>query len=89
MSEGFVPTRLEEERAKDKRENVSISMNKQDRLDLDRDKKVLEQTKDSTAIKQLIEIARIVLHDDKTGKIAQVIMGNRRRNKRLGVVDFE
>ena len=89
MSEGFTPTRLEEDREKDKRENFTISMNKEERIQLDEDKKVLEQSKDSTAIKQMWQIGRIVLHDDLTGKISKEIMSNKRRNKRLGIVDFE
>ena len=89
MSEGFTPTRLEEDREKDKRENFTIRMNKEERFQLDEDKKVLEQSKDSTAIKQMWQIGRIVLHDDLTGKISKEIMSNKRRNKRLGIVDFE
>ena len=89
MSEGFTSTRLQEERDKDKRETFTISINKQDRLNLDADKRALEQSKDSTAIKQMWEIGRYVLHHDKIGKIYQMIDSNRNRNKKSGIVDFE
>ena len=89
MSEGFTPTRLEDEREKDKRETFTISINKQERLNLELDKRTLEQSKDSTAIKQMWEIGRFVLHQDKIGKISQLIVANRNRNKKAGIVDFE
>ena len=89
MSEGFASTRLEEEREKDKRETFTVSINKQERLNLDADKKALEQTKDSTAIKQMWEIGRFVLHHDKIGVISQMIMANRNRNKKRGVAEYE
>ncbi len=89
MNEGFTPTKLQEERDKYKRENITISMNKQQRVDLEEDKKVLEQPKDSTAYKQVYNLGRIVLHDDKIGHILKEIIGNRNRNKRLGIVEFD
>ena len=89
MSQGFTTTRLQEDKEDDKRETFTISLNKEERLQLDQDKKVLEQAKDSTAIKQLWRIGRYVLHDDKIGLISQQIVVNRNRNKRLGIVDFD
>jgi len=89
MSEGFTPTRLEEEKENDKRETFTISINKKEREQLDIDKKALEQPKDSTALKQMWEIGRFVLHHDKIGKIYQLISSNRERNKKSGIADFE
>lgn len=85
----FRTTRLEEEKKDDKRETFTVSINKEERLRLDEDKKILQQARDSTALKQLAEIGSIVLHRDITGQISQVILGNKRRNKRLGIVEFE
>ena len=85
----FVPYKLEEEKKDDKRETFTVSINKEERLQLNEDKKILQQAKDSTALKQLAELGHIVLHQDITGQIAQVILQNKRRNKRLGIVEFE
>ena len=72
-----------------KRDNFTISLNKEERKELEEDKKVLQQTKDSTTVKQMWKIGRIVLHDDLTGKILKEILQNRNRNKRLGIAEFE
>ena len=85
----FVPYKLEEEKKDEKRETFTVSINKEERLRLNEDKKILQQTKDSTAIKQLAELGHNVLHSDLTGKSLRVVLDNKRRNKRLGIVDFE
>jgi len=85
----FEPTRLEEEREKDRYENITVRLNKQERKELDEAKRILEQTKDSTALKQLAEIGKIVLHRESTGKVLETLFINKRRNKRLGIPDFD
>ena len=85
----FRTTRLEEEKKDDKRETFTVSLNLEERKQLNEDKKILQQTKDSTALKQLAELGHNVLHSDLTGKCLRVVMSNKRRNKRLGIVDFE
>ncbi len=72
-----------------KRDNFTLSLNKEERLQLEEDKRVLNQAKDSTAMKKMWQIGRIVLHDDLTGKILKAVIEQKQRNKRLGVVDFE
>ncbi len=67
----------------------TVRLNTEERKQLEEDKKIIEQTKDSTAIKELANIGSIVIHDKKTAQIIRVILGNRRKNKRLGIVDFE
>lgn len=74
---------------KRKYDTITLRFNKEEMQQLNEDKKFLEQPKDSTALKQMWQIARIVLHRDLTGKISQQILGNRNRNKRLGIVDFD
>ena len=59
------------------------------REQLENDKLLLQQTKDATAIKQLAKIGSIVLHEKKTAKILDIIMNNKRKNKRLGVPNFD
>ena len=85
----FVKYKLDEEKDNEKRETFTVSLNKAERQELEDDKKILQQSKDSTAIKQMWRIGRIVLHDDMTGKILKEILQNRNRNKRLGIVEFD
>lgn len=89
MSEGFTSTRLEEERKKDKHEAFTVWINKEDREMLNKAKKVLQQTKDSTAFKTLAWIGAKELGSEKIAYILQQVMSNKRKNKRLNVVDFQ
>ncbi len=68
---------------------ISVKLNKEDYQELQEMKAILQQPKDSTAIKQLIELGAKVVQDDKIKQYLSIIYGNRRRNKRLGIVDFE
>ena len=70
-------------------DTFTLRLNKEERLQLEGDKKIIQQNKDSTAIKQLWKIASFVIHDKKMGQIISVIQGNKRRNERAGIVEFE
>jgi len=65
----------------------TIRLNEQERAELDKAKAALCQPKDSTAIKQLVEIGKIVLHQDQTGKIIELLFKNKQNNERLGIVE--
>jgi hypothetical protein len=83
----FVPQRLEEERTKDKSEVLTIRLNIEERAELNKAKVFLEQPKDSSCIKQLMQIGFAnVLHDKKTHAIIDTILTNRRRNHRTGAL---
>ncbi len=85
--EAFRSYNLEEEgKSKD---TFTIRLNPEERKQLNEDKELLQQSKDSTALKQLARIGSIVLHSQKIAAILEVVTGNKRRNKRLGVVDFD
>ena len=79
-------TRYHEDRKVD---SFTVRLNKEEREQLEKDKKVIEQSKDSTAIKQLASIGRIVIHDQKIAAILSTLFKNKRNNKRLGIVDFD
>lgn len=85
----FYPTRDEEERAKDKSKVFTVRLNEAEIRQLKRDMKVLQQAKPSTALKQLADIGRYVLHRDKIGVILGIITGNKRRNERIGITEAE
>ena len=84
----FTKMHLDEEERKHT-DTLNIRFNKEERKQFEDDQQILEQSKDSTAFKQLAAIGSIVLHDKKIAKILAVTTGNTRRNKRLGIVDFE
>jgi len=70
-------------------DSFTVRLNNEERKQLEKDKKVIEQSKDSTAIKQLATIGRIVIHDQKIAAILSTLFKNKRNNKRLGIVDFD
>lgn len=79
---------LDEENKKQDVCNVWIQKGNRDKLeDI---KYLLEQTRDSTTINQLIEISHeILIGDQKTNKILRCVFKNKRNNKRLGIAEFE
>lgn len=70
-------------------DGFNIRLNPDERKALDELKKILEQSKDATAFKQLAVIGAKVVLDPKTREILSVIFENKRRNRRLGIVEFE
>ena len=85
----FYSTRTEEERADDKRKVFTISLNQEEQAMLLEDMKALKQIKDSTALKQLWKVGRIVLHSQETGQIIDVVFENLRKNERIGIQDVK
>ena len=72
-----------------KKDSFTVNFNEQERKDFEELKKILEQEKDATAIKQLASIGAKTLLDPKTSHILEVVFKNKRKNKRLGIVTFE
>jgi cell division protein YceG involved in septum cleavage len=81
--------RLYDEPNKKKYSIISLRMNEKEQADLKKDMKALQQAKESTAIKQMLEIARFVIHRSEMGKIARVLYNNIRRNVRIGINEVE
>lgn len=69
-----------------KKDTFNVHLNAEERTQLNADKLILQQTKDSTALKQLASIGSKVLHDPLLGGFALLIMDNIRRNSRTGVL---
>lgn len=84
----FRKYKLEEEN-KEKRETFTVSINKEERELLNRCKQIIEQKKDSSALKTLAWIGAKVLHEEKISYILQVLFKNKRNNKRNNIIDFE
>jgi len=69
---------------------LSVRLNKEEFKDLQVAKDILQQTKDSTALKQLAKIGMFnVIHDEKMKHLLSTVFANRRKNERIGLVDFE
>ena len=64
----------------------TIRLNKAEREQLEQCKPLIQQTKDSTALKTLSEIgANIVLHDRSIRVFLETLFKNKKNNERLGV----
>ena len=68
---------------------ITLKLNAEEQAQLIQDKKLLEQTKSGTAIKQLWKIGSKVVFQEKTREVIEIVKGNIRKNKRSNIVDFE
>lgn len=86
----FTRYRLDEEVAEDKYKKIEIRMNENDIGKLAMFKKEIQQAKDGTAFKQALDLALAFVRDDHPNTTHKIILlGNRRRNMRIGLVDFD
>ncbi len=72
-----------------KKLNLTLRLNNIERAELDKCKPILEQSKDSTAIKQLAFIGAKVIQEKKTALLLSFLFKNKHNNKRTGIVEFE
>lgn len=72
-----------------KEDTFTVKLNEDERAWLEGMKKVLEQPKDSTALKQLALIGSKVLLDPQTAEILGVVFKNKRNNKKTGIIQYE
>jgi len=72
-----------------KTDTFTVKLNLQERQEFNSWKNLLQQPKDSTAIKQLARIGAKVILKQETAEILEIVMNNYRKNKRLGIVDFD
>ena len=70
-------------------EVLTVKLNKEENDTIKQCALILQQPKRSTALKQLASIGAKVLLNDKIGIILQVILENKRKNKRMGIIDIE
>ncbi len=73
----------------DTQDTFTVKINSEERKELTEWKYLLQQEKDSTALKQLARIGAKVLLEDKFKVANEIIMNNYRKNKRLGIVTFD
>lgn len=84
---GFTKYHLDEENKSV--DSFTVKFNKEERKQHDEDKKIINQAKDSTAIKQLAALGSKVIHSPETLEVLNIVLENKRKNKRLGIVEFE
>lgn len=79
-------TRYNEEKKVD---SFSVRLNDEERTILNNCKKLIEQPKDSTALKTLAWLGAKTLHEDKTKYLLETVFKNKRKNYRIGITEFE
>lgn len=72
-----------------KLDSFTVRLNDEERKLLDASKKIIEQTKDSTALKLLAWYGAKVLHEEKNTFLLSLIFKNKAKNSRMGIIDFE
>lgn len=70
-------------------DSFTVRVNEEERQLLNNVKNIIEQPKDSTALKQLAWIGAKVIQEEKVSFIIGSLFKNKRNNKRLGVIDFD
>lgn len=86
----FVPSRLEEERAKDKGKTEGIWFNNEERERLELIAVFFHQQKISTTIKHCIDVtAAIIEGKHSAAVIRELVFNNVRKNRRIGLEEIE
>jgi C4-type Zn-finger protein len=85
----FVPYRLDEDKEKDKRKIITISLNLEELKELREDMTLIRQDQLGKAVKQLMKVGQIVLHEEKISKIVSTLFINDKNAKRRGIIEFE
>lgn len=80
----FQRYKLDEEKAKEKGKTISVWLNEEEYKRVQELKRVIQQPKDSTALKILAEVGANLIEHDLTGKILQIVLNNITKNKRTG-----
>lgn len=82
----FYTTRLEEERAKDKRVTFTISLNEDEQAKLEEVMNILQEEQKGKALKQCFQIGYDVLHEPKMVSLREAVFKNTVNNGRKGIV---
>jgi len=87
--EPFRSYTLDEDKEEAGAKVLAVRLNKNELTRLQEDMKLIQQPKDSTALKTLAELGSIVIHDEKIALIMATMFKNKRNNKRVGIAEFE
>ena len=83
----FQVYREQDARLNDEGVVFTVRLNKAEKMQLYRAKKVLKQTKNGTALKQLAAIGSAVLQDRLIGGILRLVLKNKGLNVKIGITD--
>jgi hypothetical protein len=67
------------------RDSFTMNLNEEEREILEKCKLLIQQDKDSTAMKQLALIGAKEIQSPKTSAILDIVFNNKRKNKRTGI----
>jgi len=88
--EKFIRYKLDEEKEREQYRKLDVRLSRADMKTLEAFKKRIQQPKDSTALKQALDLALAFVRDDRPNStFRDILLGNRRRNKRIGLVDYD
>lgn len=84
--EAFTRTRLDEERSQDRGKTSGVWFNNQELIALEELAVFFHQEKESTIIKQCIEVTKAIIEGgNPTRVVRDIVFNNVRKNKRLGI----
>ena len=84
----FSGTKLEEEKNPDEL-IFTVRLNTKEKAWLQEGKKIIQQQKDSSALKQLAEIGFKCVTTPENKLLLELIFNNKRKNQRTGLSEFE
>lgn len=85
----FSPQKTAEEREAMPGKTIGIWFNDEELYAIEGYKELLQQEKDSTAIKQMIGLGANLLKDPKVLMVRDLIQSNIRKNERLGIDEID
>lgn len=71
------------------RDSFTVNLNVDERAILEKAKRLIQQSKDSTALKFLAILGAKYILSDNVGFLLAGVFDHKRKNARLGIVDFE
>jgi len=85
----FVNYTLDSDKKDQKGVVISVWFNNEELQELQKIKSIIEQPKDSTAIKTLYKLGYNLIGEKKIRYIIDILFKNKRNNERLGITEFE
>ena len=83
----FEPKKLEEDRGRER--VISVWLSPEDQRMLKFAQGIIEQERESTAIKQLMRLGIGLVGEPKTAGILDIVFKNKRNNARQGIAEFD
>lgn len=86
----FTPTRLEEDRAKDRGRTMGVWFSNEELKELEALAVWFHQPKESTTVKHCVEMVRAILEGrDSIAVFREILFNNVRKNRRMGIEELD